>query len=329
VVLQSLAGASSWRVDQSVGGGTAVPPPTAARGHRTRSFRSLVERAEPWFYVGPALIVTVVLALSPVVYLIQAMFKEMEFGDPITQAPFAGLDNFRAAFGESARIIDGLRLTGIYTTVALTVEVLLGLIIALIIENLKRLLPFVMSVFLIPMVVMPAMVAMVWRLYFSYEGLVNWVIGLLGASPLNWYGPEHAMKAVIITDVWQWTPFFVLLFTAGLQNVPREIKEAAEVDGATAWQVLRQIKLPLLMPLVVIAATLRVMELVRQFDLPYIMFGGGPGSATRTLPLAVHNTTVQKLDVGTGSVLSLVLILLVVLVSWFFLFAMKRARVTH
>jgi len=280
-------------------------------------------------YVGPALLVTVVLALSPVAYLAQAMLKDMEFGDPVSQAPGAGLDNFRFAFGESAIILDGLRLTAVYTIVALTLEVVLGLVIALVIENLKRLLPFVMSVFLVPMVVMPAMVAMVWRLYFSYEGLVNWAIGLVGISPLNWYGPEHAMKAVIITDVWQWTPFFVLLFTAGLQNVPREIKEAAEVDGASSIQILRQMKMPLLAPLIVIAATLRVMELVRQFDLPYIMFGGGPGSATRTLPLAVFNTTVQRLDVGVGSVLSLVLILLVVAISLVFLFAMKRARVVH
>lgn len=287
------------------------------------------QRLEPWMYVGPALLVTVVLALSPVAYLAQAMFKDMEFGDPVSQAPGAGLDNFRFAFGESAIILDGLRLTAVYTIVALTLEVVLGLVIALVIENLKRLLPFVMSVFLVPMVVMPAMVAMVWRLYFSYEGLVNWAIGLVGISPLNWYGPEHAMKAVIITDVWQWTPFFVLLFTAGLQNVPREIKEAAEVDGASSIQILRQMKMPLLAPLIVIAATLRVMELVRQFDLPYIMFGGGPGSATRTLPLAVFNTTVQRLDVGVGSVLSLVLILLVVAISLVFLFAMKRARVVH
>jgi len=291
--------------------------------------RSSFQRVEPWLYVGPALVVTLVLAISPVAYLAQAMFKDMEFGDPVSKAPSAGLANFRLAFGESARILDGLRLTAVYTCVALVLELVLGLIIALVIENLKRLLPFVMSVFLVPMVVMPAMVAMVWRLYFSYEGLVNWVIGLVGMSPLNWYGPEHAMKAVIITDVWQWTPFFVLLFTAGLQNVPREIKEAAEVDGASSLQILRQIKIPLLAPLIVIAATLRVMELVRQFDLPYIMFGGGPGSATRTLPLAVFNTTVQKLDVGVGSVLSLVLILLVVAVSWLFLIAMKRARVVH
>jgi multiple sugar transport system permease protein len=287
------------------------------------------QRLEPWLYVGPALLVTIVLAISPVAYLAQAMFKDMEFGDSIGGAQGAGFENFELAFGESARILDGLRLTAVYTLAALTLELFLGLVIALVIENMKRLLPFVMSIFLVPMVVMPAMVAMVWRLYFSYEGLVNWVVGLIGVSPLNWYGPEHAMKAVIITDVWQWTPFFVLLFTAGLQNVPREIEEAAEVDGASTWQVLRRIKMPLLAPLIVIAATLRVMELVRQFDLPYIMFGGGPGSATRTLPLAVFNTTVQKLDVGVGSVLSLVLIALVVAVSWVFLMAMKRAKVAH
>lgn len=302
---------------------TAVPrsaPPK--RSGREAQFR----RIEPWLYVGPALLITVLLAASPVVYLVRAMFKDMELGDPLGSAPSAGLDNFRDAFSSSGRLLDGLRLTAIYTVVALTVEVLLGLLIASLIENMRRALPFVMSVFLVPMVLMPAMVAMVWRLYFNYKGLVNWLIGLVGMEPVNWYSANHAMKAVIITDVWQWTPFFVLLFTAGLQNVPRDIREAAEVDGASTWQVFRLIKLPMLVPLIVIASTLRVMELVRQFDLPYIMFGGGPGSATRTMPLAVFNTTVQRLDVGVGAVMSILLITVVVAISWAFITAMKRYR---
>jgi multiple sugar transport system permease protein len=129
--------------------------------------------------------------------------------------------------------------------------------------------------------------------------------------------------------VWQWTPFFVLLFVAGLQNVPREIKEAAEVDGASPLQTLRLVKLPVLMPLIIIASTLRVMELIRQFDLAFIMFGGGPGNATDILPLAVYRVNVQRFDVGTGSVLSLGLIAIVMAISWFFIALMRRYRVDN
>jgi multiple sugar transport system permease protein len=166
----------------------------------------------------------------------------------------------------------------------------------------------------------------VWRLYFSYEGLANWSVGLFGIDKVNWFSTDHALQAVIITDVWQWTPFFVLLFVAGLQNVPKDIKEAAEVDGASPLQLLRLVKLPVLRPLIIIAATLRVMELVRQFDLAFIMFGGGPGNATQLLPLAVHRVTMQQRNVGVGSVLSLGLVLIVVAISWGFISLMRRYR---
>jgi multiple sugar transport system permease protein len=176
------------------------------------------------------------------------------------------------------------------------------------------------------MVLMPAMVAMVWRLYFNYEGLVNWAIGLLSIDPVNWFSTDHALKAVIITDVWQWTPFFALLLIAGLQNVPRELTEAAEVDGASPLQLFARVKLPLLAPLIIIASTLRVMELIRQFDLAFIMFGGGPGKATEIMPLAVFRTTVQRLESGVGSALSIFLIIIVMAVALLFIHLMKRYR---
>ena len=283
-------------------------------------------RAEPWLYVGPALFITVFLALSPVVYLTLAVFKKMELGDPISKAPYIGMQNFSDAFYRSENIVSSMRLSVTYTVFALTIELLIGLGIASLIEGMRRSLPFFMSIFLVPMVLMPAMVAMVWRLYFSFDGLVNWVIGLLSLGPVTWFSMDHALSAVIITDVWQWTPFFILLFVAGLQNVPRDIKEAAEVDGASEIQILYAIKLPMLLPLIIIASTLRVMELVRQFDLAFIMFGGGPGSATMTMPLAVFSLTVKRANFGAGSVLSLILIGLVIALSWLFVALMKRFR---
>lgn len=284
---------------------------------------------QPWFYVGPALLVTVVLVAAPVLYLLQASVKDMELGDPVTSAPYVGFDNYRKALDGPGSLWHSLQLSLIYVGVALILEMLLGLGIALLVERLERALPFLLAVMLVPMVLMPAMVAMVWRLYFTFDGLVNWVIGLGGIEPVNWFSADHALQAVIVTDVWQWTPFFVLLFVAGLQNVPKDIKEAAEVDGVSGWQMIRMVKLPILLPLIIIASTLRVMELIRQFDLAFIMFGGGPGNATEILPLAVYRATVQRLDVGVGAVLSLGLIAIVMMISWFFIALMRRYRVEN
>ena len=313
---------------------TATSPLAAPTGFddRRRQRRSSIwqrryMRIQPWLYVGPALLVTVVLVAAPVLYLLQASVKDMELGDPVTSAPFVGFDNYRQALDGPSSLQHSLKLSLIYVSVALIVETILGLGIALLIERLERALPFLLAVMLVPMVLMPAMVAMVWRLYFTFDGLVNWVIGLGGFEPVNWFSTDHALQAVILTDVWQWTPFFVLLFVAGLQNVPKDIKEAAEVDGVTGWQMIRMVKLPILLPLIIIASTLRVMELVRQFDLAFIMFGGGPGNATEILPLSVYRATVQRLDVGVGAVLSLGLIAIVMAISWFFIALMRRYRV--
>jgi multiple sugar transport system permease protein len=299
------------------------PQPFATSSTWLRRYR----RFQPWLYVGPALAITLVLVATPVIYLIQASFKRMELGDPIGSAPFVGLDNYRAALDGPSSLSHALWLSLIYTVSALVIELALGLGIALLIERLEAALPVLLAVLLVPMVLMPAMVAMVWRLYFTFDGLVNWSIGLLGIGPVNWFSADHALKAVIITDVWQWTPFFVLLFVAGLQNVPRELKEAAQVDGVSSWQMVWRIKLPLLLPLVIIASTLRVMELLRQFDLAFVMFGGGPANATEILPLAIFRTTVQRLDLGVGSVLSLGLIVIVMAVCWVFIALMRRYRV--
>lgn len=294
---------------------------------RSKSWQLRYQRIQPWLYVGPALSVTVMLVAAPVVYLLLASVKDMELGDPLGSAPFVGLDNYRAAFGDQTAIAHAIKLSLIYTVSALGLELVIGMSIALLIERLEAALPFLLAVLLVPMVLMPAMVAMVWRLYFTFDGLTNWAIGLVGVGPVNWFSVDHALKAVIITDVWQWTPFFVLLFVAGLQNVPQEIKEAAEVDGVSPWQMTVLIKLPLLRPLIIIASTLRIMELIRQFDLAFVMFGGGPANATEILPLAVFRTTVQRLDLGVGSVLSIGLILIITSISWFFISLMRRYRV--
>lgn len=304
-------------------------PPGGASGGLRRSVRwqRRYQRIQPWLYVGPALLVTIVLVATPVLYLLQASVKELELGDPIWSAPFVGLENYRSVLDGPTSLQHSLVLSLTYTTSALVLELVLGMGIALLIERLEGALPFLLAVLLVPMVLMPAMVAMVWRLYFTFDGLVNWSIGLVGVGPVNWFSTDHALKAVVLTDVWQWTPFFVLLFVAGLQNVPREVKEAAEVDGVSGWQMIWMVKLPVLLPLIIIASTLRVMELIRQFDLAFIMFGGGPGNATEILPLAVYRTTVQRLDVGTGAVLSLGLIAIVMSVSWVFIWLMRRYRV--
>lgn len=285
-------------------------------------------RAYPWFFVGPALLVTTVLTVAPIFQLVRASVHDWELGEGLANSEFIGVENFRGILlGEGGTSLGhSLKLTAYYVIAALVIEILLGLFMALLIERTLRGQSLMMSVLLIPMVLMPTMVAMVWRLYFSYEGLVNWMLSIVQIPAVNWFSTSWALSAVVIVDVWQWTPFFVLIFLAGLQAIPREVVEAASVDGAGSWQIVRFIKVPFLGPLIVIASTLRIMELLRQFDLVFVMFGGGPGNATEILPLAVYRTTVPMSQAGAGAAFSLILILLVVAVAWQFIILMKRYR---
>lgn len=301
----------------------AEPALTATAGS---SWPAWYRRAYPWFFVAPALAVTVGLTVAPLVQLARASTTSWELGRPLADASYVGMDNFTRLFSGSVTLGHSLKLSLYYTAGALAIELLLGLCIALLLERVVRGLSLLMSVLLVPMILMPAMVGMIWRLYFSYEGLVNWVTGLVGAPALNWFSPEWAMPAVILVDVWQWTPFFTLILLAGLQALPREPMEAAAVDGAGPWQLLRYVKLPLLAPLILIVSTLRVMELLRQFDLVFVMFGGGPGNATEILPLAVFRTTLQQAQAGRGAAFSIVLIAIVMSIAWAFIALMRRYR---
>jgi multiple sugar transport system permease protein len=292
----------------------------------TSSWAHPTRWAQPLLFIGPALLVTAILAIAPTIQLIRASTRAWRLGQPLAEANDVGLSNFERLLTGSVPLGHSLKLTVIYTVAALVVELLLGLGIALLLDRALAGRSLMMTVLLVPMILMPAMVGMIWKLYFSYEGLVNWVLGLIRIPPLNWYSTDFALPAVIIVDIWQWTPFFILILLAGLQALPREPLEAAEVDGASGWQILSSIKLPMLMPLILITATLRVMELFRQFDVVFVMFGGGPGNATETLPIAVFRTTIEQQRPGVGAAYSLILIALMLVIAWIFITLLRRYR---
>ena len=274
--------------------------------------------------MGPALLVTAILAIAPTIQLVRASTRAWKLGQPLSEANDIGLLNFERLLTGSVPLGHSLKLTVIYTVVALLVELFLGLGVALLLDRALAGRSVVVTVLLVPMILMPAMVGMIWKLYFSHEGLVNWVLGLVRIPPLNWYSTDLALPAVIVVDIWQWTPFFILILLAGLQALPREPLEAAEVDGAGGWQVLRSIKLPLLLPLILITATLRVMELFRQFDVVFVMFAGGPGNATETLPIAVFRTTIEQQRPGVGAAYSIILIAMMLVIAWIFITLLRR-----
>jgi len=266
----------------------------------------------PYTLILPAFLVVFALAAYGCFWLVRMSLVEIAFGAPWDRSTWLGLDNYRwLLFSEHSTFWESAKITALYVAGTLLPELTLGMMLALLLNQKIVGRSLYTAILLIPLVVMPSMVGMVWRLYFSYDGLVNFFVESLFGTKLNWYGPQLALPAVIIVDIWEWTPFFVLILLAGLQALPQEPFEAARVDGASGWQVFRYVTLPMLSPVILTAAILRLMDILRIFDVIYAMFGGGPGRATTTLPLYIYRLTMVARNVGRGSAVSVMLILII------------------
>ena len=286
------------------------------------------QRLIPFALIAPAFLVVFALAAYSFVWLVYLSTQDLTFGQPVHEGTPVGLDNYIWLLTNPGSIFwISVRTTAIHVLGTTLPELVIGFAIALLLNRQMRGGSLLTAVLIIPIVLMPSMVGLVARLYFTYDGLVNFFVEIFTGSRFNWSGPERALTSVILVDIWEWTPFFILILLAGLQTLPREPFEAALVDGASRWQSFRFITLPMMFPLILTALVLRLMDVLRIFDVIYVMFGGGPGSATTTLPLLTYRTTLVQEYVGRGSAVSIMLITIIVTLTY--LLIQLRARVTH
>lgn len=256
------------------------------------------------WWVLPALIVLVSLSIYPLIYSIK-----LSLSNP---------GNFSRLFGDRLFAAAGLQ-TIVLTAVALTIEFLLGLALAVLIDSLARGRAFFRTSLLVPMLLPPVVAAVAWRLIFNPQfGMLNGMLRQLGVNTawLTWTSGENsALASVILVDVWEWTPFLFLLLSAGLQAIPPEPLEAARIDGAGAWRIFRDVTLPLLKPTILLALLLRAMDLVRIFDQIFILTQGGPGTATETVSLYIYRTAFRFSNFGYAAAMSFVLLAATMLFS--------------
>jgi multiple sugar transport system permease protein len=205
------------------------------------------------------------------------------------------------------------------TAVALSIEFILGMALALLIDSLARARSLFRASLLVPMLLPPVVAAVAWRLIYNPQfGALNGTLRWLGlnTAALTWTsGEKSALPSVILVDIWEWTPFLFLLLSAGLQAIPPEPIEAARIDGAGAWRIFRDVTLPLLKPTILLALLLRAMDLVRIFDQIFILTQGGPGTATETVSLYIYRTAFRFSNFGYAAAMSFVLLAATMLFS--------------
>ena len=263
----------------------------------------------PYVLIAPAVAVLLALSIYPLIYSITV---SLQVGEAWGFGNFTRLasDNF---------FLTAMAHTFVYAAAALTCEFLLGLGLALLLNNQIRGRGFFRATLLVPMMLPPVVAAVVWRLMLNPNfGAINGTLKQIGidTESLTWTAsPGLAMLSVIAVDVWQWTPFVFLVLLAGLQAIPQEPYEAALIDGSSRWQTFRHVTLPLLKPAILIVLLLRTMDLLRVFDQIFILTEGGPGFATETISLYIYRTAFRFFDFGYAAAMSFVLLALTNVIS--------------
>jgi len=298
-----------------------------------KNTRSRSDAGKAWGLVTPALIVLAVVIGYPILRAIWLSFQANRHLDPSTgvfvDGGFAGLDNYlywiqnrcmspSGTVGEcppgvlATDFWPALGITLFFTVVTVALEAVLGMIMALIMNHPSRVRALIRAAVLIPWAIPTAVTAKLWQFMFAPNGIVN---SLLGQSIAWTTDPWAARIAVIIADVWKTTPFVALLILAGLQMIPKDVYEAARVDGASAWQTFTRITLPLVRPTLMVAILFRTLDALRMYDLPVIMISGSSNSPTATISQLVVEDMRQN-NFNSASALSTLIFLLIFTVAF-------------
>jgi multiple sugar transport system permease protein len=257
-----------------------------------------------WFV--PASVLLLAVVCYPVLRTVVLSFVHQNLATEF-RAEFAGLDNFRRIIVDS-RLQSTMATTLFFTVVSVGAEFLIGLLLALSVDSLKRWRSLVRVVYLVPWTLPTAVIAVLWTWIFNDQfGMLNAVLMRLRLidSPVAWLAqPDTAMAAMIAADVWKTTPFVFVILLAGLQNIPRELYEAIDIDGGGEWAKFRYVTWPHLLPFVFVAMIFRLVQAFAIFDLVWVMTGGGPGGATETVSVYTYQVYMRYLDFGYGSAIA-------------------------
>ena len=267
--------------------------------------------------------VLTVILFYPLVYSIGLSFYNYYL--PVPRTSFVGLDNFRFILADET-FWEALGVTARFTVAAVGLEVVLGVAVALLLDSRIPCRRFVNTVVLLPMAITPAVAGLLMRWMFeSNWGLVNYFLSLVGVRGPGWTGdPTWALWSIVLADVWQNTPFVILVIYAGLQSVPVEPLEAAMVDGASRVQTLAHVVFPFLRPLVLFVLIIRSMDAFRIFDQVFVMTGGGPGTTTQTITFYNYVMAFRMLRMGRASALGVITLLILSLVIGVWIYLLYR-----
>lgn len=292
----------------------SVTSPTEATDTAPAKIR--LQHLSPYFFILPAVLVMAAGLVYPVAQALYLSFFDWTIGTDLEDAPYVGLAHYVRMLSDE-NVLESLWVTVRFGFWTITIEMFLGVSLALLLEKPIRGASVFRTIFILPLMVSPVVVGLIWRyLYDARIGWINYYLGQIGIEPQVWLGdPELAFMAIVITDIWQWTPFIFIIVIAGLQALPGEVLEASKIDGANWWQHILFVKLPMIKSILIIALLMRLIDVFRALEVMFIMTGGGPGRATELLSLHIYNRAFSTQQLGYASAISVLLIVLVAILS--------------
>ncbi len=254
-------------------------------------------------------------------YLSVTDYKLTDRGAP----NLVGADNYVAAFSDGA-FWGAFGTTALYVLVAVGLELVIGLAIALALQKQRWAKDLTRSMLLAPMFITPIAVGLTFRFLLNDQlGAIPAMLDAIGIE-YDFFGPGRALFTLAFIDVWQWTPFMVLLLLAGLESIPKEPLDAARLDGASGLYVLRRVTLPLLAPVLVVAILLRCLDAMKVFEYVFATTRGGPGTETETLQYFIYQTGIQFFRLGSASSMAFIVLVVVLAVIVIAFRRMERTK---
>jgi multiple sugar transport system permease protein len=277
-----------------------------------------------WICIAPVILFLIFISIIPFVVVLIDSMRQMNLSAILDRGTFVGLTNFMTALssgseiGGGTEIYEAALLTAMFVVIVVPIEFVLGLLLALVLNRdfLGR--RIWVTILLLPTMMAPVAAGMIWQFLFMPNfGLLSYTlkkIGLFAKTPI-FSDPATAWLGLAVVDVWEWTPFMMLLMLAGLFAMPREPLEAAEIDGASRWQMFWHIQLPLLRPMIVLALLFRTIDASKVFDIIWVLTKGGPGKSTEVISVYAYRLSFVQWDLGTGAAVGLIVAFFSILIA--------------
>jgi multiple sugar transport system permease protein len=307
---------------------SSLPAGAAARSLVAKTPSPLDDdRIWRWAAFGPALALMVAMSALPLANLFLTSFYDVAWSGGSAKWTPVGLAHYGELFSDTL-VRAGLTNTTVFALGAVAGQMVLGFLLALLVSRIDRGRVFFRAVFILPILIPGIVIGAIWKLMLNFDfGLANQTLGLIGIGPFDWLGDAStALLSVIVVDIWHWTPFCFLLFLAGIESLPRDVFEAAKIDGASAWQELRLVTLPLMMPTILVTFAFRLVLAFKVFDEVYLLTSGGPGTSTEVISFTLYQRFFTEDRVGYGAAMSIAVIFLVSLLLVAALSARRAGR---